>query len=130
DQAGIANNSAVHRYFVGARVQQLLDLLGAADASAYGKGDAELFGDAADQRHQGFAFLFGGGNIQEHQLVGALLRIASRQLHRITGIAQALKVYALDGESVFDVQAEDDTFSQRIFGIFVYLNFLYIYFDY
>src|SRR5699024_2231848 len=130
DQAGIANNSAVHRYFVSTGVQQFFNLIGAADAAAHGKGNAELFGDAADQRYQGFALFFGGGNIEEDQLVGALLGIAARQLHRIAGIAQAFKIHPFNGTPVFNVQAGDDTFSQRIFGIFVHLNFLYIYFDY
>ena len=49
-----------------------------------------------------------GRHVQEGDLVGPLSVIASSQLHRVSGILEALEVDTFDDTAVVDVKAGDN----------------------
>jgi hypothetical protein len=70
------------------------------------------------EAHQRFTFFNRGRNIEENEFIGALPRIFSRQLHRVTGIAQVHEISALYGATVFDIEAGYDAFCKHMqFGV-------------
>src|SRR5699024_1727377 len=73
-----------------------------------GEGDEDLLGGATHHIEHGSAPVLRGGDIQEGQFIRALLAVPLGQLHRITGIAEVLKVDALDHATVVHVQAGDN----------------------
>src|SRR3569623_2007913 len=60
--------------------------------------------------HHGVAALMAGGDVEEHKLVGALIIVAPRNLHRIDGVANADELHAYDDAAFVDVEAGNDAF--------------------
>ena len=70
------------------------------------------FGRTPDDVEHGVAPVLRGGDVEERQLVGALLVIALRELHRVADVAKVLEVDPLDDPTVVDVEARDHPHGQ------------------
>ena len=62
---------------------------------------------AARQRGHRLALLVRGRDVEEHDLVGALVLVAHRQLHRVPGVADVHELHALDHAALVHVEAGD-----------------------
>ena len=70
DDFRMHDGSGVHGHFIRPCQEHGAEIVGFADAAAYGKGNGELFRNGLHRVHKGFPPLVGGGNVVEHQLVG------------------------------------------------------------
>ena len=63
---------------------------------------------ALDDAQNQAALVRAGGDVEEAQLVGTLLVIATRDLDRVAGIAQADEIDALDDAAAGHVETRND----------------------
>jgi hypothetical protein len=61
----------------------------------------------------GLASLHRRGDVEEHELVRALRVVATRQLHRVARVAEALEPHALHDAAGVDVEAGDDPLGEH-----------------
>jgi len=84
------------RDLVGAGIQQPANVLDLAYATADRERDEDLLGDRLDHVQDDVALVGARGDVEEREFVRALLVVAARDLDRVTGVAQADEVDALD----------------------------------
>ena len=108
-QARPDHGGAVDRNLVGARGQQAFDVSERADAAADGQRHPQRPGGALDHPDLGAALLGRRSDVEEDDLVGTLLLVAERALHRVPHAPQGRKADALDHAPVGHVQAGDHT---------------------
>ena len=99
----------VDRDLVGARLQQLADILDRAHAAADRHRHEAALRRALDDVEDRVAVLVAGRDVEEAELVGAGRIVGGGGLDGIAGIAQADEVDALDDAAVLDVEAGNDT---------------------
>ena len=108
DQLGTRQRGGVDRDLVGAGVEHGLGVVRRADPAADHERDEHVVGGPPRQLDDRLAPLVRGGDVEEHQLVGALGVVASGQLHRVAGVAQADEVGPLDHPALVHVETGDD----------------------
>ena len=106
-QVGRVHCRGVDRYLVGARIQEPAHVFDLAHAAADGERDEDARSHRFDHMQQDVALVGARGNVEEAQLVRTLAVVARRDLHRITGVAQADEIHALHHPAGGDVQAGD-----------------------
>ena len=109
DQLGPGDGRGVDADLVRAAAQQAVDVLDRADAATDGQRDEDLLSGAGDDVIGGRSIGTARGDVEEGQLVGSLSPVASRELDRVTGVAEVLEVDALDDAAGVDVETGDDT---------------------
>src|SRR5262249_7686169 len=90
---------------VGARTQEATGVLERGDPTADGERDLELRRGVLDEVEQRPASFDRRGDIEKDELVRAKLRVARRQLDRVSDLAQTLEPDALDDAAAGDVEA-------------------------
>src|SRR5581483_11881226 len=106
-QPWVVERRSVHGHLVGPGAEQRKTVLNRAHAAADGERDREPFGGAVDQLEQRAAVLERRRDVEEDELVGAQLRVPSRELDRVAHVSQVLEADALDDASAGDVEARD-----------------------
>src|SRR5262249_17740145 len=96
DEVGVADGTAVDADPLGAGPAEPGGVVECADGAADGEGHEDRVGDAAYHVEEGGAALVAGADVEEDQLVGALLVVATGDVHGVAGVAQADEVDALD----------------------------------
>ena len=81
--------------------------------AADGERDEHLGRDGFHYRDHGVALVGRRGDVEEAELVGALLVVAPRGLHRIARIADVDEPDTLDDPPGVDVEAGDDALRER-----------------
>ena len=119
DELRSADGCRVHAHLISSRMEQSFHILQGIDATAHGKGDVDLLSHTCHHLCEGLTTLERGGDIEEHQFVGTSIAVGFPQFHRVACMAQVDKVRSLDGLSVFDVQAGDDSFGKSgwVYGV-------------
>ena len=82
-------------------------------AAADRERDEHVVGAAAGQLRHGVALLVRGGDVEEDDLVGALVLVADRELHRVAGVADVHELHALDDAALVHVEAGDHASQQH-----------------
>ena len=113
----VLDRRRVDRDLVGPRVQQAADILDPAHASAHREGNEDLLGDRFDHVQDDVALVGARGDVKEREFIGAFAVVATRDLDRIAGIAQADEVDALDHAAGGHVEAGDDALGQHGVGV-------------
>ena len=119
DELRSADGSRVHAHLISSRMEQSFHILQGIDTAAHSKGDVDLLSHTCHHLCEGLTTFERGGDIEEHQLVGTSIAVGFPQFHRVACMAQVDKVRSLDGLSVFDVQAGDDSFGESgwVYGV-------------
>ena len=102
------DRGGVDRHLVGARGQQLADVLDRAHAAADGERHEAGLRGAPHHVEDDVAVLVAGGDVEEGELVGAGRVVGDRRLDRIAGVAQIDELHALDDAAVLDVETGND----------------------
>ena len=113
DQSRVGDRARVDADLVGARVEQAPDVGDRTHAASDGERDEDLRGDRLDHVEDQVAVVGGRGDVEERQFVGTGLVVASRDLDRVTGVAQFDEVDPLDHATGVDVEAGDDAFGEH-----------------
>src|SRR5690606_22386222 len=104
---GIEHRRGVDGDLVGAGIEHGANIIQGTDTAAHCQLDEYLTGNEFDRMHGGIAALVTGGNVEEGALVGACITIATRDLRRISGIADVQELDALDVTTLVAVQARN-----------------------
>ena len=83
------------------------------NAAADRERQEDLLRDGGNRVRPRLARFDGRGNVEDDDLVDAFDVVATGELRRIAGFAQAFEVDALDDLAVADVEAGDDAFTQH-----------------
>jgi hypothetical protein len=113
DQPRIVDGRRVDAHLVGARVEELADVLHRAHAAAHRERNEDLVGNAPDHLDDRVARVAGSGDVEESDLVGARLVIAPGDLHRVAGVAKLDEIHALHHAPGVDVEAGNDALRQQ-----------------
>ena len=111
-QFGLVNRRGIDTDLVGTRIEHGANVLQGADATAHCQRNEYLTRNLLDGVDCGIALFVAGRDIEKRDLVGALFVIATRDFHRVTGVANAHKVDALHHPPLIDVEAGDDAFGE------------------
>ena len=90
DDLRVLNGGRVDRDLVGAGLEHLADVIGAADAAADGERDEDLVGDAADHVDGGLAAVGRCLYVEKHEFVGTFPVVDGGELDGIAGVAKVL----------------------------------------
>src|SRR4029077_1921827 len=107
DGTGIDGN------LIGARVEELTNIVELVDAAADGKWHEDLIGGSRHDIQNDLAIFVGCGDVEETKLVGALPIVKLRDFHRVSGVSQFQEFNSFDDASGFHVEARNDAFSQH-----------------
>ncbi len=113
EQLRAPHGRRVDRHLVRPGVEHGLRVGRRAHAPADREGDEHVVRAAARELRHGFALLVRGGDVEEDDLVGPLVLVAHRQLHRVAGIAQVHELHALDHAALVHVEAGDHASQQH-----------------
>src|SRR5262245_43710829 len=108
DEGAPGDRRGVDRHLVGARSQELADVLDRAHSAANGERHEASLGGAPHHVENDVAVLMAGGDVEEREFVGAGRVIRHRRHNRIAGVAQVEEFYALDDTAVLDVETGND----------------------
>ncbi len=109
DEGGVLDGGGVDADFVRSRTEQFLKVLHGADAAPYRHGDVDTLHRPAHHVRHRFAGLVGGGDVQKDDLIGSLLGVVGRQLHRVACVPDVDEVDPLDHPAVPHVQTGNDS---------------------
>ena len=76
------------------------------------QGDKHFLSDLLHGVYCGVSIFVTGSDIEKGNLIGALLIIANRDLHRVARVADINEIDTLHHPAVFHVQAGNNTFRQ------------------
>ncbi len=110
---GIVHGGGVERDLVGPGPQEPARVLDGAYSPAHGERDEDGLRDLLDDVQHRVAIVARRGDIEEDELVCALGVVARRELDRITRVADADEVDALDHAAGVDVEARDHPDSEH-----------------
>ena len=107
-EIGVVHRRGIDRDLVGAREQQLPDVLDLAHAAADGERHEAGLGRAPHHIQQDAARLDAGGDVEKAEFVGAGGVIGFGGFHRIARIHQIDELHALDDAAILDVEARNE----------------------
>ena len=105
---GVGHGGRIEADLIGSSQQKRAYVLTAAHTAPDGQRDIALLGGAAHHVKHRAAVFMGGVDVEKAQFIRACCIIGPRRIHRITGIAQADKVHALDHAAIGDIKTGDD----------------------
>src|SRR5436309_3237060 len=84
-------------------------ILQGSDSTTHRERNEQLGRGPANGIEQSSALLLRGGDIEQHDFISARGSVRLRQFRRISSVAQAHKLHALDDTAAVYVQASDDS---------------------
>lgn len=108
EQRWVGDRGRVQRNLVGPRQQRFTNVVGRSQTATNGERDEDGLGDLCREFDDRGATLVGRRDVQKDKLIGTGSSIGAGKLHRITGIADADKVHALDDPPIADVEARNE----------------------
>ena len=108
DELRPGHGGGIDRDLVGPRQQQGADVFQFAHAAAHGQRHEADFRRAPHHIQDGATIFMGGRDVEKAEFIGPGGVIDDRLLHRITGIAQAFEIDALDNAAILHVEAGND----------------------
>jgi hypothetical protein len=109
DQIRLTERRGVETDLVGAGLDHRVGVGFGADAAADGQRQKDLVRDRPDRARQCLPRFERRSDVEHHHLVDAFDVVAARQLARIAGMTQLLKLHALDDLAVAHVETRDDS---------------------
>ena len=109
----VRNRSRVETGLVSARIEQAAHVFHRAHAATHGQRNEDLRSDGLDDVQDQIASVAGGGDVQKGEFVRALVVVARRNFHGVTGVPQLNEIHALDDTTTSHIQAGNDAFSEH-----------------
>src|SRR6202022_4119115 len=108
DESAARHRSSVDGHLVGARSEELADVLDRANATPDSQRHETGFGGGAHHVQYNVAVLVACGDVEKGELVGAGGIIGDPRGDRISGIAQIGELAPLDHPAILDVEAGNE----------------------